>query len=84
MVAMGMTPMETIKAATSDGAEIAQVNTGLVAAGRNADFIVLNANPLDKISNTRKIDKVYLRGEEVPRAAYAAKWRSQFQAAAAK
>jgi imidazolonepropionase-like amidohydrolase len=84
MVAMGMTPMETIKAATSDGAEIAQVNTGLVAAGRNADFIVLNANPLDNISNTRKIDKVYLRGEEVPRAAYAAKWRSQFQTAAAK
>jgi imidazolonepropionase-like amidohydrolase len=84
MVAMGMTPMETIKAATSDGAEIAQVNTGLVAAGRNADFIVLNANPLDNISNTRKIDKVYLRGEEVPRPAYAAKWRSQFQTAATK
>jgi imidazolonepropionase-like amidohydrolase len=55
-----------------------------VAAGRNADFIVLNANPLDNISNTRKIDKVYLRGEEVPRPAYAAKWRSQFQTAATK
>jgi hypothetical protein len=49
-----------------------------------ADFIVLSANSLDNISNTRKTDKVYLRGEEVPRAAYAAKWRSQFQAAAAK
>jgi imidazolonepropionase-like amidohydrolase len=84
MVAMGITPGQAIKAATSDGAEIAQVNTGLVAAGRNADFIVLDANPLDNIANTRKINKVYLRGEEVPRAAYAAKWRSQFQTAAAK
>jgi hypothetical protein len=39
---------------------------------------------LDNIANTRKINKVYLRGDEVPRAAYAAKWRSQFQTAAAK
>ena len=46
-------------AATRDGAEIAKFNTGLVAAGRNADFIVLDANPLENISNTRKIDKVY-------------------------
>jgi imidazolonepropionase-like amidohydrolase len=82
MVAMGMTPNEAIKAATSDGASVGHFNTGLVAPGRNADFIVLNANPLDSISNTRKIDKVYLRGEEVPRAAYAAKWQTKFKTAA--
>src|SRR5580692_2597862 len=82
MVAMGMTPMETIVAATRDAAEIAKLNTGLVAAGRNADFIVLDANPLDNIANTRKINEVYLRGEAVPRAAYAAKWQAQFQTAA--
>jgi imidazolonepropionase-like amidohydrolase len=79
MVAAGMTPSDAIKAATSDGAEIGHFNTGLLAAGRNADFIVLNANPLDNISNTRRIDKVFLRGEEVPRTAYAARWRSQFK-----
>ncbi len=62
-------------AATRDSAEIAKVNTGLVAPGRNADFIVLDANPLEQISNTRRINKVYLRGEEVPRAAMAAKWQ---------
>lgn len=81
MVAMGLTPMEAIKAATSDGAAAGHFNTGLVAPGRNADFIVLNANPLDSISNTRRIDKVYLRGAEVPRAQYAAKWAAQLKTA---
>ena len=52
--------------------------TGMVAPGRQADFIVLDANPLESISNTRRINKVYLRGQEVPRAAMAAKWQSEF------
>jgi len=81
MVAMGMTPMEAIKAVTSDGAAAGHFNTGLVAPGRQADFIVLDANPLDSISNTRKIDKVYLRGAEVPRTQYAAKWAAQLKTA---
>ncbi len=54
----------------------------MVAAGKSADFIVLDANPLDSISNTRRISKVYLRGKEVPRAAMAARWQSQFRRAA--
>ena len=82
MVAIGMTPTEAIVAATRDAAEIAHLNTGLVAPGRQADFIVLDANPLDSISNTRRINKVYLRGQEVPRAALAAKWQAQFRPAA--
>jgi imidazolonepropionase-like amidohydrolase len=82
MVAMGMTPMEAIVAATRDGAEVGHFDTGLVAPGKSADFIVLNANPLENISNTRRIDKVYLRGEEVPRAAMAAKWQAQFRQSA--
>jgi imidazolonepropionase-like amidohydrolase len=84
MVAMGMTPMEVIVAATRDGAAIAGVNTGMVAPGKSADFIVLDANPLERISNSRRINKVYLRGAEVPRAAMAAKWQSQFRTAAAQ
>ena len=79
MVAIGMTPAEAIVAATRDAAEIAHLNTGLVAPGRQADFIVLDANPLDSISNTRRINKVFLRGEEVPRAAMAAKWQAKFR-----
>ena len=82
MVAIGMTPMEAIVAATRDGAEVAHVNTGLVAAGRNADFIVLDANPLERIANTRRINRVYLRGQEVPRAAMAAKWQAKFRQSA--
>jgi imidazolonepropionase-like amidohydrolase len=79
MVAIGMTPMETIVAATRDAAAIGHFNSGLVAAGRQADFIVLDANPLESISNTRRINRVYLRGQEVPRAAMAAKWQAQFR-----
>ena len=82
MVAIGMTPMEAIVAATRDGAEIAHLDTGLVATGKNADFIVLDANPLESISNSRRISKVYLRGQEVPRAAMAAKWKAQFRSTA--
>jgi imidazolonepropionase-like amidohydrolase len=81
-VAIGMTPAEAIVAATRDSAEIAKVNSGMVAVGKSADFIVLDANPLDNIANTRRINKVYLRGKEVPRAAMAAKWQAQFRSAA--
>jgi len=84
MVAMGMSPGEAIVAATRDGAEIAKLNTGLVASGRSADFIVLDANPLENISNTRRINKVFLRGQEVPRAEMAAKWQAQFSQAATR
>jgi imidazolonepropionase-like amidohydrolase len=78
-VAMGLTPMEAIVGATSTGASIGGFNTGHIAAGVQADFVVLNANPLDSISNTRKIDKVYLRGTEVPRAEFAKRWQAKFK-----
>jgi len=74
-VYMGLTPMEAIVAATRDSAEAAHFNTGLIAAGRNADFTVLDANPLDNIANSRKISRVYIRGQELDRAALRAKWQ---------
>ncbi len=75
---MGLTPSQAIVAATRDSADAAHLNTGLVASGRSADFIVLDANPLDDIANSRKISKVYLRGLEVDRAGMRRKWQARW------
>jgi imidazolonepropionase-like amidohydrolase len=70
MVASGMTPAQVIVAATRNGAAFLRMDdTGTVAAGKNADLLVLDANPLDDIRNTRRIAAVYLRGVAVDRAA---------------
>jgi imidazolonepropionase-like amidohydrolase len=70
MVAAGMTPAQVITAATRNSADLLQMSdVGTVATGKTADFVVLDANPLDDITNTRKISAVYLRGTEVDRAA---------------
>jgi imidazolonepropionase-like amidohydrolase len=69
MTLSGMTPMQVIVAATRNGAEFLRISdAGTLQAGKSADFIVLDANPLDDIKNTRKIASVYLRGAAVDRA----------------
>ena len=52
----------------------------MVAADKNADFIVLDANPLENIANSRRINKVYLRGQEVDRAGMSARWQAKGKA----
>jgi imidazolonepropionase-like amidohydrolase len=47
---------------------------GTIAAGKSADFIVLDASPLDDIRNTRRIFRVYLRGTEINRAQLSRDW----------
>lgn len=75
MVAAGMTPAQVITAATKTSAELLQLaDAGTVAAGKSADFVVLDANPLDDITNTRRISDVYLRGDKVDRAGLRSKW----------
>ena len=73
MVEAGMSPAEGIVAATSRSAEYLHLNdTGVLAAGKRADFLVLDANPLDDIKNTRRISRVFVDGEEIDRAKLAA------------
>ena len=68
MVAAGMTPMQVIMAATKNAAEFLKMSdTGTLEVGKNADFIVLDANPVDDIANTRKISQVILRGAALDR-----------------
>ncbi|MCA1585201.1 MAG: amidohydrolase family protein [Acidobacteria bacterium] len=75
MVAAGMTPAHVIVAATRTSADILRLSDlGTVATGKSADFVVLEANPLDDITNTRRITQVYLRGTAVDRAALKARW----------
>jgi imidazolonepropionase-like amidohydrolase len=68
MVDAGMTPAQGIVAATGRGAEyLGLTDSGTLAAGKRADFLVLDANPLDQITNTRRISQVYIAGEIVRR-----------------
>ena len=69
MVFCGLTPAEAIVAGTKTSAQILKLDQlGTVATGKSADFIVLDANPLDNILNTRKISQVYQRGTTIDRA----------------
>jgi imidazolonepropionase-like amidohydrolase len=70
MVAAGMTPSQVIVAATSRAAEFLGLpDRGTLAPGKRADFLVLDADPLDDIVNTRRIAQMYLAGLAVDRAA---------------
>jgi imidazolonepropionase-like amidohydrolase len=67
MVKAGLTPMQTLVASTSNVAKFLRApDLGTLEVGKSADLLVLNANPLDDIKNTRKIDAVYIAGNRVP------------------
>lgn len=68
MVAAGMSPADVIVASTANSAEAMGIaDAGTLEAGKRADFIVLEANPIDDIRNTRRIVDVYMQGARVDR-----------------
>ena len=67
MVDAGMSPMEVIMASTSNTAKAMKLEgVGSLEEGKWADFIVLDKNPLEDISNTRTISSVWIAGNKVP------------------
>ena len=66
MVKAGLTPMQALTAATSTAARVMKIDgVGTLQAGKWADLLVLNANPLTDIKNTRQIDSVWIAGRKV-------------------
>lgn len=66
LVRLGMSPMQALVAATGNAARhLRQNDIGLIEVGRRADLLILDANPLEDIRNTRRIAAVYLGGQPV-------------------
>jgi imidazolonepropionase-like amidohydrolase len=71
LVASGLSPLQAITLATGSTGELIHsldptLNVGLISPGYSADLIVLSADPLTDIRNTRHITTVYHRGKLIP------------------
>ncbi len=67
MVKAGMTPMQTLVAATGNAAKVMKIDNelGTLQPGKRADLVVLNADPLADIKNTRSIESVWIDGRRL-------------------
>jgi imidazolonepropionase-like amidohydrolase len=67
MVKAGLTPMQTLVAATGGAARVMKLDSqlGTLQPGKWADLLVLNADPLADIRNTRQIDSVWIAGRRL-------------------
>jgi imidazolonepropionase-like amidohydrolase len=65
LVETGLTPVRALRAATRTPARVLKLENdyGSVDVGKKADLVLLDANPLDDIHNTRRIAAVILRGK---------------------
>lgn len=69
LVRAGLTPLQALQTATINPAKLFRLEAveGTIAAGKHANFILLNGNPLSDIANTRKIDGVIVNGRYLPK-----------------
>jgi imidazolonepropionase-like amidohydrolase len=75
-VQLGLTPSQAITAATQRPAELLGIkDMGTLEVGKRANFIVLDANPLENIRNSRRISSVYLDGARFDREEMLARWK---------
>jgi imidazolonepropionase-like amidohydrolase len=65
LVEAGISPLEVIKIATRNGAQALGIenDVGTIEPGKQADMIILSDNPVDEISNTKKIEAVINNGQ---------------------
>ena len=68
IVAAGLSPFEALQTGTTAAAEFLDANTGSIVVGREADLVLLDANPLANIDNSRRVHGVMLRGDWFSRA----------------
>lgn len=70
LVTAGLTPYQALHAATANAAEFLGPSDqhGTIAVGQTADLVLLDANPLETIANSRRIAGVMLRGQWLSRA----------------
>jgi imidazolonepropionase-like amidohydrolase len=69
MVEAGLTPLQVLASATREAARCMKLDSelGTLEPGKRADFLVLDASPLERISNIRRIHSVWTAGNQVPR-----------------
>lgn len=67
MVDAGLTPEQALRSATGGAAQcLGLADVGTLEAGKRADFLVLGANPLTDVQATRRLERVYIGGIQVP------------------
>ena len=69
LVEAGINTSDVIKIATKNGAEALDLinQTGTIEAGKQADILILSANPIEDIGNTKRIDAVISNGRIIER-----------------